>query len=92
MVRLSLKVHLPAAHEWYGWTVILASRERLELLQKSCNSSDRSLNRYKNAHKTRKECVLASACLVKSHRGAILTSQERMSELLQKSYYLSQKM
>lgn len=37
MVRLSLKVHLPAAHEWYGWTVILASRERLELLQKSCN-------------------------------------------------------
>ena len=27
------------------------------------NSSDRSLNRYENAHKTRKECVLVPACL-----------------------------
>ena len=40
-----------------------------------CNGSDRSLNRYKNAHKTPRECVLAPACLVKSHKDAILTSR-----------------
>ena len=48
------------------------------------NSSDRALNRYENAHKTRKECVLAPACLAKSHRDAILTSREGLAELLLK--------
>ena len=46
------------------------------------NSSGRSLNRYNNAHKTRKECVLAPACLAKSHKDAILTSREGLPELL----------
>ncbi len=32
------------------------------------NSSDRALNCYENAHKTRKECVLAPASLAKLHR------------------------
>ena len=48
------------------------------------NSSDRALNRYENAHKTRKECVLALACLAKSLRDAILTSREGLAELLLK--------
>ena len=46
------------------------------------NSSDRALNRYENAHKTRKECVLAPACLATSHRDAILTSRKGQSEPL----------
>ncbi len=33
-----------------------------------CNSSDRALNCYENAHKMRKECVLAPASLAKLHR------------------------
>ena len=45
------------------------------------NSSGRSLNRYNNAHKTRKDYVLAPACLAKSHRDAIF-SREGLSELL----------
>ncbi len=47
-----------------------------------CNGSDRSRNRYKNAHKTPRECVLAPACLVKSHKDAILTSRAGRAELL----------
>ncbi len=50
------------------------------------NSSGRSLNRYNNAHKTRKECVLAPACLAKSHKDAILTSREGLSELLRLAF------
>ena len=54
----------------------------MTLLPSSRNSSDRALNRYANAHKTRKECILAPACLAKSHRDAILTPREGLSELL----------
>ena len=47
-----------------------------------CNGSDRSRNRYKNAHKTPRECVLAPACLVKSHKDAILTSRAELLRLM----------
>jgi len=45
------------------------------------NSLDRALNRYENAHKTRKECVWAPACLAKSHQDVILTSREGLSDV-----------
>lgn len=45
------------------------------------NSSGRSLNRYNNAHKTRKDYVLAPACLAKLHRDAILPSREGLSQI-----------
>ena len=42
------------------------------------NSSDRTLNRYVNAHKTRKECVLVPACLSRFWHEKIYKTEKAM--------------
>ena len=49
-----------------------------------CNSSDRALNCYGDAHKMSFQLILAPASLAKLHGNAILTSREELSELLLK--------
>ena len=47
-----------------------------------CNSSDRALNCYGDAHKMSFQLILAPASLAKLYGNAILTSREGLSELL----------